>query len=435
MCDGMRNHRVGKEGTGEAISLRGLGDTVFRRLRRSFVVSFAITTLIPHSLLIMTNDQPYARPQGVQRTNSPVAEVPAKDVWSFLSPQTTSSVFPGSPLGLLINRLSKGRLLAFPDQHESFDAVATLRADHNSNEHHQSTPATSHDVEKAMSVQQQPSSITGTTSKTANNPHTPSETSLGRTQSLAANDTRHTLVDGVGTSSLHIPLSDIGPIYLSAGGSESGKDPGKLRRFATSFKPTYSEAKAAEASHDGDHDAATAEADVKPPAPAADKIVGWYSAEDPENPQNWPRSKKLKFTTGLMLLTFTVYLSSAIYVAAAPGVKEHFHANVVHVELGISAFILGYAIGPLFICPFADFPYFGRNGVYIPATLLFTAFSVLAAFANNYTALILGRFWSGFFGSPALSLAAASLSDVWNPGQLPYAMAVWSVGAVGGPSE
>lgn len=354
-----------------------------------------------------------------------------EDVWSFLSPQTGSSVFPGSAVGLLINRLSNGRFLAFPEQQPSFDLAALPLQTRRLSETATAISAVN-DPEKGVGFQpSQPSAPTTNSVKRIEVPAL--DANLGRSQSLQATDTKRTLIDP-STPSLHAPVKDFGPIYLPSGGGEGDgeavdekQDAAKLQRFPTSFVPVSTL----------DQPALTR--DDQPPAstiaPNQDKIVGWYSSEDLENPQNWPRAKKLKLTACLMLLTFTVYISSAVYSASAPTIEKIYHLTNVQTQFGISAFILGYATGPLFICPLADFPFIGKNGVYIPSTVLFTVFSILAALGDSYPAIMLGRFWSGFFGSPALSLAAASLSDVWNPGQLAYAMAVWSVGAVGGPSE
>jgi len=43
------------------------------------------------------------------------------------------------------------------------------------------------------------------------------------------------------------------------------------------------------------------------------KIVTWYTDDDPENPLNWSSGKKAFVTACLCLLTFSIYIGSAIY--------------------------------------------------------------------------------------------------------------------------
>jgi MFS transporter, DHA1 family, multidrug resistance protein len=46
-------------------------------------------------------------------------------------------------------------------------------------------------------------------------------------------------------------------------------------------------------------------------------------------------------------LTLSVYIGSAIYTAGLQGVAEHFGVSEVAALLGLTVFVLGYAIGPM----------------------------------------------------------------------------------------
>ncbi|KAH8927536.1 hypothetical protein BT69DRAFT_1347222 [Atractiella rhizophila] len=50
--------------------------------------------------------------------------------------------------------------------------------------------------------------------------------------------------------------------------------------------------------------------DIAKPKP--DFLVDWYDENDPENPQNWSFGKKCVVTSAIMILTFSVYIGSAI---------------------------------------------------------------------------------------------------------------------------
>lgn len=48
---------------------------------------------------------------------------------------------------------------------------------------------------------------------------------------------------------------------------------------------------------------------------------------------------------------------------------------------------------------------------------LFALFTLGAGFSNNIAALTICRFLAGLFGSPGLSIGAATLSDMWSPAE------------------
>lgn len=47
--------------------------------------------------------------------------------------------------------------------------------------------------------------------------------------------------------------------------------------------------------------------------------------------------------------------------------------------------------------------------------------------------LLAFRFLAGFVGSPALATGGASMGDIFSPTAMPYAIGIWSIGAVFGP--
>ncbi|CBQ69314.1 related to FLR1-Putative H+ antiporter involved in multidrug resistance [Sporisorium reilianum SRZ2] len=162
-------------------------------------------------------------------------------------------------------------------------------------------------------------------------------------------------------------------------------------------------------------------------------IVGWYGASDPENPRNWSPRKKAFVTFLIGLLTFGVYSGSAIYTPSIPGVMADFDVSLTKATLGLSLFVLGYAIGPMFLSPLSELPAVGRNWTYIPSMIVFVLLNVGAALAPNYSTLMAMRFWTGFFGSPALATGGASIADMYDGVGVAFPIAIWAVGAVCGP--
>ena len=75
------------------------------------------------------------------------------------------------------------------------------------------------------------------------------------------------------------------------------------------------------------------------------KVVTWINDFDPANPQNWSFFKKCATTGQVCLLTFSIYIGSAIYTAGVRDVEQYFGISEVAAVLGLTTFVLGYGIG------------------------------------------------------------------------------------------
>ncbi|KAK6842742.1 hypothetical protein PG990_005325 [Apiospora arundinis] len=163
-------------------------------------------------------------------------------------------------------------------------------------------------------------------------------------------------------------------------------------------------------------------------------IVDWYGPNDPENPRNWSRPKKFFVTFEICLLTFSVYIGSAIYSAGIMGVTKEFGVSPVAATLGLTLFVAGYGLGPMLWSPLSEIPQTGRNPIYIITLALFVVLQVPTALATNFGMLLAFRFITGFIGSPSLATGGASIGDMYSPAKRTYGLAVWGIGAVCGPT-
>ena len=78
-------------------------------------------------------------------------------------------------------------------------------------------------------------------------------------------------------------------------------------------------------------------------------IVDWDGPDDPENPINWSLSKKLWVTFEICLLTFGIYIGSAIYTAGIEDIVQKFGVSQVAATVGLTLFVAGYGLGMFLI--------------------------------------------------------------------------------------
>ena len=148
---------------------------------------------------------------------------------------------------------------------------------------------------------------------------------------------------------------------------------------------------------------------------------------------NWSRGKRFLVTGLICLLTFAVYIGSAIYSAGEMGVEMQFHVAQVPATLGLTLFVAGYGLGPMIWAPMSEIPQIGRNPVYIGTLIVFVFLQFAVIYATNFGMLLAFRFLTGFFGSPVLATGGASLSDMYRPAKRAYAIGIWGAAAICGP--
>ena len=104
-----------------------------------------------------------------------------------------------------------------------------------------------------------------------------------------------------------------------------------------------------------------------------------------------------------MLMTSSVYMGSSIVSPALLEISEYFGLGLVTVTLGLSLFVAGYGIGPLFLAPITEIPAIGRTVPYIITLALYTILQVPTALVDNFAGFAILRFLAGFVGSPPLA--------------------------------
>ncbi|KAK5098829.1 hypothetical protein LTS08_006207 [Lithohypha guttulata] len=163
-------------------------------------------------------------------------------------------------------------------------------------------------------------------------------------------------------------------------------------------------------------------------------LVTWYTTDDPANPQNWSPRKKVAVIVQIYLYTLAVYIASAIYTPAAPELAAKYNLSPQKVSTGLSMYVVGYGLGALFFSPISEIPLIGRNPPYILTFFLFLMVTIPLSLINNFPGFVVLRLIQGILGSPALATGAASITDIYNLMQMPYALTAWAGFATAGPA-
>ncbi|KAK4540600.1 hypothetical protein LTR36_009030 [Oleoguttula mirabilis] len=162
-------------------------------------------------------------------------------------------------------------------------------------------------------------------------------------------------------------------------------------------------------------------------------LVTWDGPDDPDNPKNWPKSKKWAATITVSLFTFISPVSSSMIAPALPQLKIDLKVtSQLELQLALSTFILAFAVGPLFLGPMSEL--FGRRIVLQGANFFYFVFNLACGFSTNIGMLIAFRFLSGLGGSAPMGIGGGVLGDLWLPQERGKAMALYSLMPLLGPA-
>jgi DHA1 family bicyclomycin/chloramphenicol resistance-like MFS transporter len=134
----------------------------------------------------------------------------------------------------------------------------------------------------------------------------------------------------------------------------------------------------------------------------------------------------------LGLFTFSGTVGMHIFVPALPAAAEDLRATPAALELTISLYILGLAVGQLVYGPASD--RFGRRPALLAGLSIFTIASVAALFAPDVHTLVLARFFQALGGCSGLVLTRAIIRDTSQAHEAARRLALTNLLVTAGPA-
>lgn len=141
--------------------------------------------------------------------------------------------------------------------------------------------------------------------------------------------------------------------------------------------------------------------------------------------------RKWGLTAIVAIATLAVAFCSSAYSGAADQIILEFGCSEEVVILGVSLFVLGFAVGPLLWAPLSEL--FGRQITFFFTYAALTAFNAGAAGANSITTLLIMRFFAGAFGSSPLTNAGGVIADMFPANERGMAMSFFAAAPFMGP--
>ncbi|KAI1829597.1 hypothetical protein DTO006G1_8334 [Penicillium roqueforti] len=216
----------------------------------------------------------------------------------------------------------------------------------------------------------------------------------------------------------------------SPGTHEEGSTPLRKLRSSASRSVTSKPLERSWSLNDG---VSVASHDVDEAAVATDHesyIVGWEE-NDPMNPRNMSKARRWLVVVIISMGSLCVTCASSMYTTTYDQLMSEFGCSQEVATLGLSFFIWGLGIGPLFLSPLSEF--YGRRNIYLVSYSLFLIWLIPCAVAKNTETMVIARFFTGLSGSAFLSVAGGTVGDMFDRHELAFPMMLYTASPFVGP--
>ena len=105
-------------------------------------------------------------------------------------------------------------------------------------------------------------------------------------------------------------------------------------------------------------------------------------------------------------------LTTDMYLPSLPDIARQLGSSTAQVQLTISAYLIGFAVGQIFYGPVSD--RHGRKPVLLAALALYCVASLVCALSTSIEMLIVARFVQALGGSGGIVLARAVVRDLYS---------------------
>ncbi|CCD24797.1 polyamine transporter TPO1 NDAI_0D04840 [Naumovozyma dairenensis CBS 421] len=172
--------------------------------------------------------------------------------------------------------------------------------------------------------------------------------------------------------------------------------------------------------------------DYPPELPDRDQFeVTFDGPNDPLHPFNWPMKKKVILCVVLCLDCIGISMGSSIFGSAVLQICEIYDVIQVVAILGITLYVLGFAVSPVIYAPLSEI--YGRRGVLVISAFAFCIFQFAVATAENLQTIMICRFFSGVIGSAPMAVVPAAFADMFDTNLRGKAICLFSLFVFVGP--
>ncbi|KAF6819642.1 bicyclomycin resistance [Colletotrichum musicola] len=152
---------------------------------------------------------------------------------------------------------------------------------------------------------------------------------------------------------------------------------------------------------------------------------------DPMCPRSMGKLRKWVIVSIVSCASFCVTAASSIYTSTYAQMDAEFGNSRIVSTVGLSVFVLGISLGPMFLSPLSEF--YGRRPIYLVSWSMYVIWIIPSAVAKNIATMLVARFFDGLSGSAFLAVSGGTVSDLFARHELQAPMLMYSLAPFIGP--
>ncbi|CAI6080304.1 unnamed protein product [Clonostachys chloroleuca] len=139
--------------------------------------------------------------------------------------------------------------------------------------------------------------------------------------------------------------------------------------------------------------------------------VTWDGPDDPDNPYNWPESRKIAVGIVCSVSQLVTTMSASMIVPALDKILEDLGLGPPTGQIAFSVFFLGLGFAPFVVAPLAEL--FGRKPVWLAGNIFYVFWNAMCPVRHSPALMIIGRLLSGSGASVGITLTGPVLADMY----------------------
>ncbi|KAK8878938.1 major facilitator superfamily domain-containing protein [Apiospora arundinis] len=137
----------------------------------------------------------------------------------------------------------------------------------------------------------------------------------------------------------------------------------------------------------------------------------WDGPDDPSDPYNWPRRRKV--LTGLIysLAQLVTLMSASMITAALNDIARDLRVDPSSAQIVFSTYFLGLGFGPFVIAAFSEMH--GRKWVWVLSNVWFILWNAISPIGYSLSLMIVGRLMTGIGACAGVTLTGPVMADMY----------------------
>ncbi|UKZ82487.1 hypothetical protein TrVFT333_010276 [Trichoderma virens FT-333] len=137
----------------------------------------------------------------------------------------------------------------------------------------------------------------------------------------------------------------------------------------------------------------------------------WDSPDDPNDPYNWPSSRKILTGIIFSMAQLVTLMTASIISAALNDIASDLHIGMSSAQMIFSTYFLGLAFGPFVVAALSEMH--GRKWVWVAGNIWYIIWNAISPVGKSANMMIVSRLMAGCGACAGVTLTVPTMADMY----------------------